>query len=156
MATWQVFATDEPQVAALGEEMLLLGDTGTGLLGGLAYLATIRKDGGPRVHPISPVLHQGRLYAFILNNSPKRRDLLRDGRFALHSYPYPISERFTDDEFYAAGTATPMSDPAIRDYVASACGDDPRAGQVFELDLQRVMHKGRDSGELIYKIWRAR
>ena len=54
MATWQEFATDEPRMAALGEKMLLLGDTGTGLLGGLAYLATIRKDGGPRVHPISP------------------------------------------------------------------------------------------------------
>jgi hypothetical protein len=64
------------------------------------YLATIRPDGGPRVHPISPVIADGGLFCFALP-SPKRRDLERDGRFALHSYP----PEHSDDEAYLAGQA---------------------------------------------------
>ena len=39
----------------------------------------------------------------LIGPSPKRRDLLRDGRFALHSFPSPQ----VDDEFYLTGTVLP-------------------------------------------------
>ncbi len=93
MATWEEFARAEPAMAAQGERLLLLGPPPEpvegGFAGGLAYLATVRRDGGPRIHPISPVLHAGRLYAFVLKVSPKQRDLLDNGRYALHSWPSP-------------------------------------------------------------------
>ena len=117
MATWREFAEFSPALAAHGERMLRIGkDKPAGsLAGGLAYLATIRKDGGPRLHPISPALIDGRLYAFILHRSPKKHDLLRDGRYALHSWPYPMDEQnYNDDEFYLSGTATWIDDPALR------------------------------------------
>ena len=65
---------------------------------GLGYLATVRADGGPRVHPVSPVITDDGLFCFIIA-SPKRRDLERDGRYALHAFP----PEDTDDEAYLAG-----------------------------------------------------
>jgi len=74
---------------------------------GLGYLATVRADGGPRVHPVSPVITHEGLFCFVVD-SPKRRDLERDGRYALHSFPPDDS----DDEAYLAGRAERVTDQA--------------------------------------------
>src|ERR1700748_1940061 len=100
MASWSDFAAAYPSLA-LGIRALLQ-QYGPGL----AYLATVRADGAPRVHPVSPVITDEGLYCFIVN-SPKRRDLDRDGRYALHSYPPEDS----DDEAYLSGRARRVTDP---------------------------------------------
>jgi hypothetical protein len=46
MATWSEFSRSAPEIAELGRKQLLQ----FGL--GLAFLATVRKDGGPRLHPV--------------------------------------------------------------------------------------------------------
>lgn len=94
MITWQEFRHLQPEMAAEGRALLY--DVGVGL----GYLATTRPDGGPRVHPMCPVVTEDGLYAFIVP-SPKRRDLHRDGRFALHSIPLETNE----DAFYVTGHA---------------------------------------------------
>src|SRR6266540_2819152 len=71
MASWSDFAAAEPQLASAIQE--LVHQYGPGL----GYLATIRPDGGPRVHPVSPVINEQGFYCFIID-SPKRRDLVRD------------------------------------------------------------------------------
>jgi hypothetical protein len=153
MATWQEFASVRPELAAHGKRMLQLGRDHGDFEGGLGYLATVSKAGSPRVHPISPVLVDGQLYAFVLRRSPKRTDLLDNGRYALHSFPYPLSEQWTDAEFYLAGRARLVDDPSIRQAVADGCGDDVTSGDVFALDIERVMQKGRPDGVLIYTTW---
>ncbi len=153
MATWQEFAGFKPELAALGKRMLQLGREHGDFEGGLGYLATVSKAGGPRVHPISPVLVDGQLYAFVLRRSPKRYDLLDNGRYALHSFPYPLSEHWTDAEFYLSGRARLVDDLAIRQVVADGCGDDVTTGDVFALDIERVLHKGRPGGVLTYTTW---
>src|SRR5207249_2764082 len=80
MKRWNEFAAESPAVAENGRALIYQFRVGLG------YLATIRKDGGPRVHPVCPVIANGGLYVFIGNQSPKLHDLLRDGRFALHSF----------------------------------------------------------------------
>lgn len=95
MATWSEFSEAAPDLAATGERLL------TQFGPGLGFLATVRRDGGPRLHPICPVIAEGELWAFILRTSPKCQDLLRDGRFALHSFP----PEEVDDEFVATGRA---------------------------------------------------
>ena len=161
MATWEEFARAEPAMAAHGERLLLLGlppePVEGGFAGGLAYLATVRRDGGPRLHPISPVLHQGRLYAFVLKVSPKKRDLLDNGRYALHSWPTHLSEQFTVEEFFVAGRATLVTDPAIRQAVADGCGDPVETGEVFELAVERALHREprNQGGRPVYHVWRA-
>jgi hypothetical protein len=76
---------------------------------GLAFLATVRGDGGPRTHPICPLATPDELFAFIVP-SPKRDDLGRDGRFALHSFPSPDNE----DAFYLTGQAERVDDAPQR------------------------------------------
>ncbi|WP_018254864.1 pyridoxamine 5'-phosphate oxidase family protein [Salinispora mooreana] len=101
MASWSEFAADVPRLA--DGVRRLLQQYGPGL----GYLATVRADGGPRVHPVSPVLTEEGLFCFVID-SPKRRDLERDGRYALHSFPAEES----DDEAYLAGRARLVTDPA--------------------------------------------
>ena len=46
----------------------------------ITYLATVRRDGAPRVHPVCPIIAKGRMFVAIAPDSPKRLDLVRDGR----------------------------------------------------------------------------
>jgi hypothetical protein len=116
----------------------------------LGYLATVRGDGGPRVHPFCPIVCDGRLYGLI-GPSPKQRDLVRDGRFALHSFPLP--ER--DDEFYLTGRARLREEPelerAVRAaYLATGGGSDG-IEKLFELDLEHAavhVQEARRAGQL--------
>jgi hypothetical protein len=155
MTDWASFAAQEPELARNGRRLLMLNLEGDAATAGLAYLATVRRDGGPRIHPISPVLHAGRLYTFVLHVSPKQADLRRRGHYALHSYPYPLSQEFGPDEFLVAGRATLVDDPAIHDTVASACGDPPESGLVFELGIERVMYRDRwhPDERPVYRVW---
>ena len=155
MAAWHDFAHAAPDLAVIGTRMLQLGREHGGMDGGLAYLATVSAAGRPRVHPISPVLVAGELHAFVLNRSPKRRDLLTNGYYALHSFPYPLSVKWTDDEFYLTGRAVLVDDAHIRQAVADGCGDDVASGDVFALGIERVLHKGRPGGMMRYTTWQA-
>ena len=112
MSAWAEFEHAEPELAGHGRRLLY--HTGTGM----GFLATVRKDGGPRVHPICPILADGGLYAFIVNLGWKYRDLLRDGRFALHSFPTQAG----GEEFYVTGGAEPRPDPGLRGRVIAATG----------------------------------
>lgn len=104
---------------------------------GLAFIATTRRDGGPRLHPCCPLIEGGRLYVFITGASPKRHDLDRDGRFALHSFP-PAEN---DDEFFCAGSAHEVRDASIRQVVAAKAKHNVRDDEVlFELRLDRALH----------------
>src|SRR5215813_1135925 len=110
MKRWCQFAAERPDLAEVGRAMIYQYRVGLG------YLATVRKDGGPRVHPVCPVIANRGLYVFIGNRSPKRNDLLRDGRFALHSFPHPQ----VDDEFYVTGRVTRVDDADVRRVVYDA------------------------------------
>ncbi len=78
MVTWKEFAPAEPDLAGAGRALLIQFTVG------LAFLATVRRDGAPRLHPVCPVLSGDRLFVLITPESPKRRDLESDGRDALH------------------------------------------------------------------------
>lgn len=75
MATWNEFADSAPELAELG--LKLLNHYGA------VFLATVRKDGAPRLHPIVPIITQGKLFVFC--GGPKVYDLRRDGRYVLHA-----------------------------------------------------------------------
>jgi hypothetical protein len=109
MATWGEFEAAAPDMARAGRELF----TQHGI--GLAYLATVRPDGGPRLHPICVILTDGGLYGFLVP-SPKREDLLRDGRHAVHAFP-PDE---VDDEFVVTGRSQPVDDPDRVTRVAAA------------------------------------
>ena len=103
MKSWNGFAALRPDLAEPGRALLYQVGVGLG------YLATTRPDGGPRVHPMCPIMNESGLFAFIIP-SPKQRDLRRDGRYALHSFPCEDNE----DAFACTGTAHAVDDAGLR------------------------------------------
>jgi hypothetical protein len=145
--SWAGFARATPELAA--QVRALFEQYGQAF----GYLATIRPDGGPRVHPISPVISDGGLFCFALP-SPKRRDLERDGRYALHAYPAEQS----DDEAYIAGRAVPVDDDGRQTRLARLHRAAADLGwRLFELTIEVAMVTHRESSvsPAEHYIWRA-
>jgi pyridoxamine 5'-phosphate oxidase-like protein len=155
MASWAELAAERPEMESRARELYLIEQPDAPGPAGLGYLATVRADGGPRVHPVSPAVLDGRLYVYVLLDSPKLRDLRGDGRYALHSWPKAFeADGFDDEEFYLAGRANAVTDDDLHRRISAAVGDRPESGATFELDIERAMHKAR-AGGLGYSVWRA-
>lgn len=124
--SWQALATQTAQLAAFGAEHL--HDQ-------VAYLATVKRDGAPRLHPVRPVITADRLFLFMEPDSPKGHDLRRDGRYALHctvtgEQPWDLNE------FSVTGVAHPTDDPCTRQTANAGTGF-PRDDHfvLFELEV---------------------
>ena len=154
MATWAEFSAAEPLLATAIRTLICQYGPGMG------YLATIRPDGGPRVHPVMPVITDAGLYCFILP-SPKRHDLDRDGRYALHSF----SAVEVDDEFYLTGRAALRPDADLAERVRGAFlatgATSTNDEMLFEFDLEHALlstYKKRgepDNFPPVYSKWHA-
>jgi hypothetical protein len=156
MISWPDFRAQQPDLAGQGAGLLYHFGVG------LAFLATVRANGGPRLHPVCPLLTGTGLYAFIIP-SPKQADLHRDGRYAMHSFPLDDNE----DAFYLSGVASHVRDPAIRDGLAGQFAEErggsampaPDAEQhLFEFQVQVAMlTRTTGHGDLRpqHTIWRA-
>ncbi len=132
MVSWKEFAAAEPDLGETGRSLLFQFKVG------LAFLATVRRDGAPRLHPVCPVLSDDRLFVLITPLSPKRRDLLRDGRYALQSFPQP---KAGSDEFFIAGRAMLIDDSTARAGILRDAAHMADASETaFELWIDRVMH----------------
>ncbi|MGD8865524.1 MAG: pyridoxamine 5'-phosphate oxidase family protein, partial [Anaerolineales bacterium] len=100
----------------------------------VAFLATIRKDGSPRVHPVTPILGENRLFIFMEPTSPKGHDLRRDGRYALHCSV--ADSGGGEGEFFGSGTAKPIVDQASREIAITSAGFEVAERYVlFELEV---------------------
>ena len=132
MARWSEFEAAEPGLAATGRAMLYQFGPG------LAFLATVRADGGPRLHPVCLVIAEGGLFGLIVP-SPKQGDLLRDGRYALHTFPSADQ----DDELYLTGRATVVDDPdragAVRRAYLATGATSSEDERIFEFHLEHVL-----------------
>lgn len=155
MATWQDLEEQRPEMASAGRSLLYRFGVG------LAFLATVRPDGGPRLHPICPVMHAGRIFALIIA-SPKRADLLNDGRYALHSFPMEDNE----DAIYLIGRAQqvtdmPVVDALVEQYVAERAhfgftAESIAAELLFKFDIEKAMltvTKGHGDQDPVHSVW---
>jgi hypothetical protein len=104
MISWSEFERHQPALADAGRSQFY----NFGI--GLAFLATIRRDGGPRVHPVCPVIGPAGLH-LLIKAGPKQADLRRDGQYALHSETCPPPRH--DDGFAITGRAREVTDNEI-------------------------------------------
>ena len=121
-SAWREFEAASPALAGTGLRLLYQGSDLAS-----AFLATVAADGGPRVHPIFPVVADGELWMFIVEVSPKYRDLVANGQFALHALPVPDG----GEEFYVRGRANLVENPEVKARVVAAT-DGRQGGQDFE------------------------
>jgi hypothetical protein len=155
VVAWGDLERVRPDLARAGRDLLYAFGVG------LAFLSTVRDDGGPRVHPMCPVIHEGGLFAFLIP-SPKARDLGRDPRYAMHSFPMEANE----DAFYLTGTAHEVFDaerrmPIERLYLdeRSHVPDlDLSEQSLFEFLIERAMltrTSGHGDPAPRHEIWKA-
>lgn len=138
MITWNEFVALEPTLAEAGRALLYPIPVPVGL----GFLATVRRDGGPRVHPMCPIITRDGLFCSLIP-SPKRDDLHRDPRYSLHCYPPSDNE----DGFCIRGRARLVDDEqaaAVEEqFWADRNLEGPPPGledqHVFALDIESVL-----------------
>ena len=146
-ASWADFAAAAPDIAAAGARHL-------DRAAGAALLATVRgADAAPRIHPVTVGIKDGGLFVFLLD-SAKRKDLVDDGRFALHAH----QDMAAPDEFSVRGRARLIPQGEVRDQVATGWFfevDD--SYWLFELRVQSAIlgQRGADEWPPRYKRWSA-
>lgn len=132
VASWSDLETEAPGLAAFGAERLQRPPS---------FLATIRADGRPRVHPVTPIIAGGRLFIFMEPTSPKGRDIRERGGYAIHN-GVPDSQG-TGGEFWVSGVGHPVDDPATRAAVVEAASYTPADRYVlFELTVDEARCNG--------------
>ena len=144
MLTWQEFASVRPEMAQFGLKRLRLG---------VVYLATIRPDGFPRVHPISAFVGSGHLFGFMEPTSPKARDLQNNGKYAMHSLV--ADSDGTNGEFHISGLAELQEDAAVRALAVATCPYRPQDRYImFEFKLDRCLTNEYIDGKPNARRWR--
>lgn len=127
--SWQKLADENFELAEFGRDRFSSR---------VAYLATTRVDGRPRVHPVTPILGDGELFIFMEPTSPKGHDLRRNGQYALHASVE--NEEGGKGEFYISGKAFLEDDPSLRASAAKHAGYNVADRYIlFRLDIAEAL-----------------
>jgi hypothetical protein len=144
MATWEEFSRQAADMAAFGQARFQSG---------VAYLGTLRADGGPRVHPVTPILGE-ELFLFMEPTSPKGKDLQRDPRYTLHCAVEDASGG--GGEFYVRGQARLSDDPSLRARAAQASSYTPQDRYIlFVLSVEFAFTNHYVDGTSVPQHWQS-
>ena len=101
-------------------------------------LATLRRDGAPRISGIEVQILDDDLWLGCMWQSPKALDLRRDPRFALHSSSIDPPEWAGDAKLSGRAVETDDDNTKAR-IVAASGGAPPGPFHVFRLDIDEVV-----------------
>ncbi len=128
MYGWRDLEAADPESAAFGCQRL---DEK------LAYLATVRDDAKPRLHPVTPIIGAGHCFLFVEPSTPKAKDLLKSGWYSLHCAMNDSSG--SSGEFILNGQVQAVTDSALRALAESISSYRPAARTVlFELAIHEA------------------
>jgi uncharacterized pyridoxamine 5'-phosphate oxidase family protein len=143
--SWKILESQAPDIAEFSK---------TRLHNKVAYLATVRKDGSPRVHPFTPIIGEGHFFVFMEQTSPKGNDLRRDARFAIHCSVTDNSGE--SGEVIITGKTNFIEDPELRALAVKICPYNPAERYIlFEFDPETVMLTEYPNGQAVRKHWKA-
>ena len=147
MISWSGFNAAAPELASFGEQRLESR---------VAYLATVRPDGSPRIHPVSPCIASNRLFVYMEPTSPKGHDLRRDPRYTMHCGVE--DNRGGKGEFLIRGHATEVNETRTREEAfeqARVKGYSPQERYIlFELKLEEAMGTVYEEGQPKRARWK--
>lgn len=149
--TWQEFEAGAPDLAASVRARFQATKH--------HVLATLRRDGSPRVSGTEVQFHDPDLTMGSMPDSVKGRDLRRDGRYALHANPGDGSMDGGDAK--VSGTATQVTDAAAlahyaEDFARDHDGQAPPEFELYRLAVSEVVHTSLhpDGDRLVITTWR--
>jgi hypothetical protein len=132
MATWEELEAQAPDLATATKAVLEQHKH--------KVIATLRRDGSPRVSGNELRFIDGDVWLGMMPRSMKALDLLRDPRVAIHGAT--ADPELADGDAKLAGLAVPETDPArVRAVVIGADGEgDPEMDAlVFRVDVTEVV-----------------
>jgi len=142
--SWKTFEEQRPDLAAFAKERLH---------NKVAYLATIRKDGSPRVHPFTPIIGEGHFFVFMEPTSPKGQDLRRDARYAVHCSVTDTSGE--SGEVIITGKAKFIEDAELRALAVRICPYKPAERYIlFEFEIESATTTEYPDGKPFRKHWK--
>ena len=147
---WTELQEADPAIARLVE---------TRMLDRVAYLSTVRRDGSPRVHPVTVRRQDNVLFVRMYPTSPKVADLQRDPRFALHSQIDDVSGTGgevsgTGGEVFLAGMALRVDNESwIATALQRLTDPNPERYVVFALDIAEAKVTLYGAGEVTRRRW---
>lgn len=143
---WRDLEEAAPEIARLGKERLEHARVG--------LLATLRKDGSPRISPVEPYFVDGDLLFGAMAWTLKVRDLDRDPRCTLHSAV--TGPNAGEGELKLYGRATDAADE-LRDACENGwwTGRPRESARVFSLDIDEASFVTWDyeRGEMMVRRW---
>jgi hypothetical protein len=114
-------------------------------------LATIRRDGAPRISGTEIFFAQGDVWLGSMPGALKARDLRRDARFALHSGSDDPPEWPGDAKL--SGVVEEITDPEVVQRINGAAASGP--SHLFRLDLHEAsvvgLNEARD--RIVIELW---
>ena len=142
MASWHEIEAEAPELAGRAWAVFALDKHKT--------LATLRRDGSPRISGTELELVDGDLWLGSMENAVKALDLRRDPRYALHSLS---PEAGWKGDAKIAGRAEETSDQDAR---ARIVGEGSQA-HAFRLDVEElvVVRLGEPADHLLIESWHA-
>jgi hypothetical protein len=145
-ASWDEFVTEAPDLAEAVRARLQAAKH--------HILATLRRDGAPRVSGTEAQIGSPDLTVGMMPGSMKARDLQRDGRFALHANPGDGSMDGGDAK--VAGIAAEVTDPAELAAFTATFETPPGPFHLFRLLLTEVVLTSLhpDGDRLVIETWR--
>lgn len=113
-------------------------------------LATLRRDGSPRVSGTECLFKDGHLWLGSMPRSVKARDLMRDSRFALHSFSEDPPGWSGDAKL--SGRAEEVSDGGAFERIY---GRENAGAHLFRLDITDVVvvSLNADRSRLVIESW---
>jgi hypothetical protein len=136
MTSWTDFAAEQPELADLVRRCFAVRKHAT--------LATLRRDGSPRISGTEVQLSDAGLFLGSMSGAVKALDLRRDPRFALHC-PTVDAEPGNESAW--------LGDAKLSGTAREVPHDDPEGSHRFELDLLEVVHTSVDRDRLLIQTW---
>ncbi|WP_371603995.1 pyridoxamine 5'-phosphate oxidase family protein [Streptomyces sp. NBC_01220] len=116
-------------------------------------LATVRKDGSPRVTGLEVDFRLDQPLLGMMPNSRKALDLRRDPRFAVQANPGPDAE-MADGDVRISGRAVEVADPDLLARFIDVVKP-PEPFHLFRVELTEVVRTGLEGGDtLVVQVWR--
>jgi hypothetical protein len=144
MPSWSDFESSAPELAATVRRLLEAHKHKT--------LATVRRDGSPRISGTEAAFVDGELWIGSMGQARKAQDLQRDPRFALHSGSADPPEWQGDAKL--AGVVEEITDPE-RVRAINGSSSPPGSSHLFRLDLHEVSTVGLNDARnaLVIHVW---
>lgn len=149
MPSWSSFAAESPDLAARVQARFEAT--------GLAFLATLKRDGSPRISGIEPLIAVGELWLGMMEGSRKAADVRRDPRLALHAAS--VDKNASEGDAKVAGRAVHATPEEFERYhaaVSAAGAVPPGPFPLFRVDLTEasLLTVAATGDHLVIESWK--